>query len=616
MKNKEVAIIGVGLNLPMAKTKEEYWENIKSGVYSIKDLPKNRKLDYDLFYKYNNYLPYYKKEYLKMGYLDEIDKFDYKFFGMTKLEARVMCPVHRLWLKTSWHALEDAGYSKSDLNNKKVGIFLGIDDDYKFKDQVIRIESANTIKVALLGSHPPMAANRLSYFLNTKGPCVAIDTACSSSLTAIHYACESLYNKECDIAVAGGAHLVNFKAAKQHSGLGIENTDQIYRVFDENSNGFIEGEGAAAVVLKSLNKAVKDNDNIQAKIVCSNINSNGRSSTVVATDSESQIDLLTNAWRRNKINPEDIVYFEAHGTGTKVGDPREIEAINKSFKEFTPKKRICAVGSGKANIGHLFHTAGVAGLIKCVLLLKNREMPHIINLEKVNENIRMEDSAIYLNTKSEKINNKRKSLKCAINSFGISGTNCHMVIANWDSFNNKKTRNKDRGRLLFVSAMSKDQLLMLIKSYKDFILNNDVNLDDFCFTANVGRDKYKNIVIILFENKEDLISKFTKIINSFDLESKYKKVFYFSKGNKNNLEVFCNTDTLGKNNSEIKDANQLLLKYINNKKNINNLIDVVKLYVSDTDIDWGKMYKKNCKRISIPLYPYAENRCWLEPRLN
>ena len=228
----------------------------------------------------------------------------------------------------------------------------------------------------------------------------------------------------------------------------------------------------------------------------------------------------------------------------------------------------------------------------------------------------MEDSAIYLNTKSEKINNKRKSLKCAINSFGISGTNCHMVIANWDSFNNKKTRNKDRGRLLFVSAMSKEQLLMLIKMYKDFILNNDVNLDDFCFTADVGRDKYKNIVIILFENKEDLISKFTKIINSFDLESKYKKVFYFSKGNKNNLEVFCNTDTLGKNNSEIKDANQLLLKYINNKKNINNLIDVVKLYVSDTDIDWSKMYKKNCKRISIPLYPYAENRCWLEPRLN
>ena len=415
MDKNSIAIIGAAIRFPQANSLNELWEGLVNRGDYIHPLPEQRKIDVEDFYQFAyGQLP---KKIPPAAYLDHIDQFDYKYFGVTQKEA--------IYMETAIRCFKDAGYIGKRIQNSNTGVFVGYGGDYEFQ-QIISFIDKDNKNAHAIGVLPSFITSRLSYLFNLKGPAMAIDTSCSSSLVALHTACQSIRLGECDMALVGGAQI--YSVPVQNGDIGVRSTDYRTRSFDDSADGTGAGEGVCALLLKSTQKAIVDNDSIYAIIKGSAVNSDGNAISITSPNPDAQKNVIISAWKNANIDPRSVTYIEAHGTGTRLGDPIELDALTQAFKIHTKDKGFCAVSSIKSNIGHLGYCAGLAGVIRAVLQLIHHKYTPTVHFNKLNRNINLGDSALYVSEKVIDWNTADYPRRCGVSSFGISGTNCHVVL--------------------------------------------------------------------------------------------------------------------------------------------------------------------------------------------
>lgn len=385
-----IAIIGIGCRFPGgADTPDAFWKLLEGGVDAITEIPRDR-WNFERFYDSEPGTPG-KTNGRWGGFLEGIDRFDAAFFGISPREAALMDPQQRLLLEVAADAIDDGGQTIERLWGTKTAIFVGISSfDYTGIQQGMG-QLKNIDAHSNTGGALSIAANRISYFFNFLGPSLAVDTACSSSLVALHLACRSLWCKESTTAMAGGVNvLIRPEPFIGFSRLAMLSPDGRCKAFDAGANGFVRAEGAGMVVLKTLSRALDDEDDIYAVILGTASNQDGRTSSLTVPSEEAQEELVKEACRQAGVAPEQIQYVEAHGTGTLVGDPIEARALGRALGENRPEGRYCAIGSVKTNIGHLEPAAGIAGLIKVALSLKRGRIPPNLHFLEPNPSIDFE----------------------------------------------------------------------------------------------------------------------------------------------------------------------------------------------------------------------------------
>ena len=361
------------------------------------------------------------------AFLPKIDMFDNQLFGMTPKEAELLDPSHRLFSQTAWEALCDAGYSKTALSGMNAGYYAGYYGNETYAAMIKELDPLG-YNISMTGNMPSMLASRLAYTLNTSGPAITINTSCSSSLVAIYMACLALENHECDIAIAGGVqiHVIPYKDIN----IGIESPTFRTHAFDVSAAGTGTGEGCGVVVLKRLHDAIAEKDKIYAVVKSGAVNHDGTSAGITVPNLKAQKSLLQKAWDSSGFSSDQINYIEAHGTATKIGDMIEAKAMTEAFSTYGRQGR-CAIGTVKSNIGHLDAAAGVGGFIKAALICSYRKIPPSIHYTTPNQHIDFDHSPVYVCDCPTDINSDLAV--CGISSFGISGTNCHMVICSFSN---------------------------------------------------------------------------------------------------------------------------------------------------------------------------------------
>ncbi|MEO3954726.1 beta-ketoacyl synthase N-terminal-like domain-containing protein [Chromobacterium piscinae] len=425
--NEDIAIIGIACRFPKSNNFIDFWRLLKTGKDCIEEVPAGRWAEFGDWYhpEVENYGTASSKF---GGFIESYDCFDPLFFNISPAEAELMDPQQRIFLEEAWSAIENAGYAPSSLENTKCGVYVGCaEGDYL---QVLTKANKHWEAQSFPGTSSAVLAARISYFLNLKGPSLAVDTSCSSSLTAIHLAAESIRSGENDLAIAGGINIFS-SPLKQilTSQIGMQSKDGRCHTFDQRANGTVFSEGCGVILLKKLSHAIEAGDNIWGVIKGSGINQDGKTNGITAPSAISQENLLRDVYKKYNLNPEKIGYVEAHGTGTVLGDPIEIQGLKGAFEKFTEKKEYCVIGSLKSNIGHAVYSAGVAGIIKVLLCLKYQEFVPSINYSNVNKNIDFTNSPFIVNKENRPWRttegNKRLA---AVSSFGFSGSNAHIVI--------------------------------------------------------------------------------------------------------------------------------------------------------------------------------------------
>lgn len=500
----EIAIIGMTGRFPGAKNLEEFWQNLHDGVESIVSLTDEeiKASGIDLA-KIND------SNYVKAGaVLEDIELFDAAFFGFNPREAEVLDPQQRIFLECAWQALENAGYDAKQYPGS-VGVYAGTG----INNYLINLYSNPNIKNSIdsqqliFANDKDFLTTRVSYKLELEGPSVDVQTACSTSLVAVHLACRSLLGGECDIALAGGVAI----SALQKSGYfyqegGILSPDGHCRAFDAKGQGTIFGSGVGLVVLKRLEDALADGDCIHAVIKGSAINNDGALKvSYTAPRIDTQAKVIRAAQTIAEVDPETISYIEAHGTGTSLGDPIEIAALTQAFHVNSQKKNYCAIGSVKTNIGHLDITAGVAGLIKTVLALKNKQIPPSLHFEQPNPQIDFDNSPFYVNTALSEWQTNGTPRRAGVSSFGIGGTNAHAILE--EAPPTQPSGLSRPWQLLLLSAKTDSALETATTNLVTHLKQHpDLNLADVAYTLQVGRRAFDHRRMLLCENSDDAIT--------------------------------------------------------------------------------------------------------------
>ncbi|MDJ0572420.1 MAG: AMP-binding protein, partial [Pleurocapsa sp. MO_192.B19] len=489
-QQSEIAIIGMGCRFPGANNPDEFWQLLREGK--------------DAITKSDRW-----KEESWGGFIEDVDKFDPQFFGITPREAQSIDPQQRLMLEVSWSALEDAAIANNNLAGSRTGVFIGMSSsDYS---QLRFHYGVDIDAYAGTGNAHSIAANRLSYLLDLKGPSLAVDTACSSSLLAVHLASQSLKTGECDQALAGGINLMLSPELTQTFSLaGMMAEDGRCKTFDAAADGYVRGEGCGVVILKRLADAQRDGDRILAVIKGSAINQDGRSNGLTAPNGLAQQAVIRQALANANVSPTEIGYIESHGTGTSLGDPIEVNSLKAILGQNSDFP--CYLGSLKTNIGHLEAAAGIAGLIKTVLCLQNQAIPPNLHFKQLNPLIDLSDTGISIPQQLHPWHGLVKPQYAGVSSFGFGGTNAHVILGSGANSIEEHQENKavrDRPlQLLTLSAKSEAALTNLVLSYKDYLANNpDVALADICHTASTGRIHFNHRLAISIESKAQLQEK-------------------------------------------------------------------------------------------------------------
>lgn len=591
VKKNDIAIIGIACKIANAENADQFWEILKSGKECLNDIDVQRQNDVINYLSSKGRIANGEKVlFKKYSCMNDIDKFDYDYFKIAPSEAQMMDPRQRLFMQVGINALEDAGYGEPNISGKNVGIFVGASGSHESYANLFDGERDGNEGKIMTGNLPSVISCRLSYFLNLKGEAVNFDTACSSSMVALHHAIGALRDGNCEMAIVGGADYSFIPSMVGEPDISIRSSDLKTKTFDDLSDGTNNGEAVAAVILKPLYKAIQDNDNIYAVIKGSAINSDGKSVGITAPNMESQESVLLKAWRDAGIDPSTLSMIEAHGTGTKLGDPIEVNALINSMNKFTNKRGFCAIGSVKTNVSHTNTLSGIVSLIKVVLSIKNRKIPASLNYSIPNRNIDFINSPFYVNTDLREWN--EETLRCGISSFGLSGTNVHVVVEEYKPEKNEKVQ--DEVNILAVSANSLNSLFRLLNDYIEFLrVNEDVNISDFAYTANTSRRQCKYRVSLTYCSRDELIEK-----------------------------LIATLAYVKRNNSDFKSVESILdntesEKLINSFKessysDIKLLDQLCILFNRGYNIDFSLLYGKKYHRISIPFYPFEQKRCWHE----
>jgi len=407
---------------------KEFWEAISSGretiTYHTREELQRKGVDKSLL---DN-----KAYVLANGIIESSDKFDSSFFGIAPREADFMDPQHRIFLETCYEALENSGYT-SEKYPGEIGVFGGCGmNNYLVKNLFQHPESLRMMGEfqTIINNNSDYMTTRVSYKLNLTGPSIDIQTACSTSLVAIHIACKNLISHDCDIALAGGVFIqIPHAEGYMYEAGGILSSDGHCRPFDSEANGTLFGEGSGVVVLKRLEDAIRDCDTISAIIKGSAINNDGSGKVgYMAPSVNGQATVVSKAIALAGVSPDSISYIETHGTGTKLGDPIEFNALKIVFNEHLNGSNYCSLGSVKANIGHLDAAAGVAGVIKVIMMLKNKKIPPLVNFKKSNLELPLKDTPFHFNTSLTDWPASDGARHAGVSSFGVGGTNAHCIL--------------------------------------------------------------------------------------------------------------------------------------------------------------------------------------------
>jgi myxalamid-type polyketide synthase MxaE and MxaD len=514
--DESIAVIGIGCRFPGAKDPESFWQLLRDGVDTIREIPSDR-WNKQAFYHPDPAVPGKSISYWG-GFLDRIDMFDPFSFGISPIEAKHMDPQQRLLLELSHEALDDAGQIKENLAGSKTGVFIGISlNEYsqlQFTDPLMITSHSGT------GSALSIAANRISYFFNFHGPSMSIDTACSSSLTAVHLACQSIRNGECEMALAGGVNIILSPAHSiAFTKAGVLAPDGRCKTFDSLANGYVRGEGGGVIVLKPLSAALSDGDPIHALILGSAIHQDGRTNGLMAPSSEEQEIMLRKAYESAGILPGSVQYVEAHGTGTLLGDSMEAKALGKVVGA-DRKNGPCAIGSVKTNIGHLEAAAGIAGLIKVILSLEHRMIPPSLHYNSPNPHISFDELNLRVNNNLNSFPTDSEPVLAAVSSFGFGGTNVHMIVS--EAVNNKQVEEATKQtystssqfHLLPLSANSPEALHSLADNFLELLSSDpSVTVKDICSAAGARRSKYDYRLASVGKSREELYANLQAFIH-------------------------------------------------------------------------------------------------------
>ncbi|MCB0165298.1 MAG: amino acid adenylation domain-containing protein [Anaerolineae bacterium] len=506
--NEPIAVVGMACRLPgRIDSPTAFWQLLIDGVDTVTEIPAAR-WAVDAFYDPDPEAP--GKMYTRYGsFLDNVDRFDTHFFGIAPREAIGMDPQQRLLLEVSWEALEHAALSPERLRGSQTGVFMGLCSDDYAKLSLNSGDPATIDAYNSLGNAHSVAAGRLSYVLGLQGPTMQVDTACSSSLLAVHLACQSLRTGECDLALAGGVNLI----LAPESTIGLckmkaLSPDGRSKSFDAAADGYGRGEGCGVVVLKRYAQALADGDNILALIRGSAVNHDGQSNGLTAPNGKAQEKVIHQALTQANVQPTDIDYVETHGTGTVLGDPIEVLALNAVLgqKRNTP----LLIGSVKTNIGHLEGAAGIAGLLKTILLLHHGQVPGNLHLDTPNPHIPWDQINLQAPTKLTPWPNNQAPRLAGVSSFGLSGTNVHVIVESVPNEAGEAATYPLKSdarphQLLTLSAKTETALRALASRYEHYLANQpQVDIADICFTANTGRSHFEHRLALIAQTNEQL----------------------------------------------------------------------------------------------------------------
>lgn len=560
---KGYAIIGMDGQMPGGENLDDFWNLLKNKKSAIKKVAR------------------WEGEEYFAGVIDNIEMFDAKFFGLSAREAMLMDPQHRLFLQASYNTFLNAGYAPKELI--KVGIFAGVQfNDYQ---TLLQNWGQSSHPYAATGNAHAMLANRVSYILDFRGPSQTIDTACSSALVALHRGIMALENQECEYALVGGVSLlidnIISDAAKS---MGVLSPNYRCATFDENADGYVRAEGVGCVLIKPLQKAIEDNDTIHAVIDASTENHGGKANSLTAPNPIAQEELLVKAY-----SPEmakKVSYIETHGTGTKLGDPIEIDALKRAWTKLCPEKpsKSIALGAVKTNIGHLEPAAGIASLLKVLLLFKHKQLPANINFQSQNPYINLKDSPFSLLTESKKWESPHNELVAGISSFGFGGSNAHVVLREAPNTFQKRATQKSH-HLITMSAKSLKSLQNMCKNMKDALqktsLEEHITLGNIAYTLNKGRDHLEYRLAWIVKDMDELITNLQE--QDFTTIERIKP-----------LQTVFTTDLSSVNDTQMLNACKTA-------------------YLEGKTPDWNMLYTaKNYNRIPLPTYSFDTKKYWFE----
>ncbi|PWK14998.1 condensation domain-containing protein [Tumebacillus permanentifrigoris] len=568
---RDLAIIGMSGTFPMASSLQQVWENQIRSLDCIRELPANRREAIDHYVQATGGSARDGNSYAKRAYLEEIDGFDYAFFHLSQAEASFMDPTQRLFLQSVWHVLEEAGYGGNQLQGTRTGVFYGTSEtpEYKYSQMVTNVQPEDRVQ-ATLGNLTSLIPSRISYLMDWRGPSMVIDTSGSSSLVALHQACQSIRAGECEQAVVGTGWL------------------NLLPLEDPAAAGKGSGEAVMAVLVKSLEKAVADGDHIHAVIKGSSVNQDGRSFAIGGPNASAQESLLVQAWEDAGIDPASLSFIEAHGALETEADLLELESLHRALTSYTDAPKHCAVTSVVSHLGHLQHATGLAGLITSVLALKNRQLPpmhHLASNRALPESLA--NSPLYLAEQVQMWTEQQHPLRCGVSSFGISGTNCHVVLEEAPAV--RRVDEPSGADLLFtLSARSESVLQKLIGDYLDVVKGcEEADLQHLCYTANTGRGHYEHRIAMVIHNQADFVEKLTQLRDQSLASVQRAEVYY------------------GFTASELVEAAQPELYQL-------GLAALCQAYVAGTDLEWSRLYaQQQYRKLSLPVYPFEKHRCWI-----
>ena len=579
-----IAIVGLSCRFPQAVGKDAYWKMLSEGKNVLGRIPEVR---WDLLDGSDEMLlrdpehPYYG------GYVENIDAFDAYFFGISPREALRMDPQHRLLLEVAYEAIEDAGIAVENLAGSKTGVFSSL-----YVSQLAHMQTMENDMDALYlptGNAISIAANRLSYLFDLRGPSIIIDSACSSSMAGLHIACQSIQSKACDLALVCGAKLnllpyVNFVLSKAK----MLSPNGQCRTFDADADGYAQGEGVGVIVLKPLSKALEDNDRVYGVILGSAVNQDGKTNGLTAPNGLQQEDLLKTAYHKAKINPADISYVECHGTGTFLGDPIEIEALGKIVGKNRLEAKPCFISSVKTNIGHLEPAAGVASVIKVALALQHQKIPPHLNFSTPNPHISFDKYHLQIPQVLQDWPVYGDYRLAASSGFGFGGTNAHVVIREVLASEMPTTIAHPHATTEIFTLAAKDPaaLHLMVAKWCEFIdVNPGLDLAAICHNMHLRRSHYFYRLAIVAKNMVDL----------------YNLLLQVRANTINSPQILINVD---KAKAQTKPAVPA------NLDSIDPLL-LAKLYIEHAPINW-RDYEgvRRYPYLDMPLYSWQHKVYW------
>ncbi|WP_437581595.1 SDR family NAD(P)-dependent oxidoreductase [Sorangium sp. So ce887] len=586
---RDIAVVGVSGRYPMASSIAEFYENLRDGRDCTSGMPKERWEGHSI--------PYDVEQFYRFGgFIDRIDGFDPLFFNIPPRQAEVMDPQARLFLQAAWEACEDAGFYLDRTEHhypvsarKSVGVFAGV---FWSHYELFAAEQTQRGTPMSFGVTPAAIPNTVSYCMNLHGPSMAVDSMCSSSLTSIHLACESIRRGECEYALAGGVNLVTHPHKYMFlSRVGFLSSDGKCRSFGAGGDGYVPGEGVGAVLLTTVEEAERQGYPIYGIIKGSALNHVGKTSGLTVPDPVAQGQVIAHALKNAGIDPTTMSYVEAHGTGTSLGDPIEIQGLNRAFRQSTDRTRFCAVGSAKSNIGHLEAAAGIAGLTKVLLQLQHGQLFPSLHGTPRNPFIPFESTAFYVVDRLQEwerpvlVEDGKPVVyprRAGLSSFGASGSNAHVVLEEY--IPGAACVSEPAVLSLAVvplSARTRERLTAYARKLHRFLGERRVDLTELAYTYQVGREPFEHRVAFLVRTQEELLQRLSAFVN----------------GEKEIRDCFTSEEKGSAQAAPVRGP---------------DAARIARRWADGEAVNWSELYgEQRPRRISLPTYPFAEERYWV-----